>query len=338
MSFGHNGRYLWNDAFGLVNFITLYHETEEPAYLRYAEALASSVHRVLGRTRDGSDYLPGASKTNPLGGGLRIGKLESEGPDCDGQYFHYLSIWMFALNRLSRATREPEYNQMAIQLAQVAHKAFVHGKGGAQPRMVWKMDTELKHALVDNEGNLDPLDGLSVYKLLSHDAAAPPSGAHADGREVLTEQIKDFERMVERKYRRYESNDALDLGMTLWTTHFWMKEQWAKEVSKKAYKDLKKLDKEELSSSISLSHRLAFREFGTALGIKCNTFNEPEDALKNRAEEIINTWEAYGLVPIPKKQLNKNEEQLASITEVMYAAALWPGGEYPFPKPILNVC
>ncbi|RPA86156.1 hypothetical protein BJ508DRAFT_411344 [Ascobolus immersus RN42] len=325
MPFGHNGRYLWNDAFGVINFITLFHETEEPAYLRYAEALASAVHRVLGRTRDGSDYLPGASQSNPLGGGLRIGKTEESGNDCDGQYFHYLTIWMFALNRLSRATREPEYNQMAIQLAQVAHRAFVHSKGSAHPRMVWKMDINLEKALVDSEGNLDPIDGLSVFKLLAHDAAAPPYGTHTDGREVLTEQIKDFERMVESKYKHFQSNDALDLGMTLWTTHFWAKDHWAKEVSKKAYKDLKKLDKEELNSSISLSHRLAFREFGAALGIKCNTANEPEDSLKDKADEIINTWEAYGLVPKPKKQLGKNEEQLAPITEVMYAAALWPG-------------
>lgn len=326
MPFGHNGRYLWNDAFGLINFITLYHETEDASYLRYAESLASTVHRVLGRTRDGSELLPGASENNPLGGGLRIGKEEASGPDCDGQYFHYLTIWMFALNRLSRATKEPEYNQMAVRLAEVAHRAFVHNKGTHRPRMVWKMDTELKGSMVESEGNLDPIDGLSIYKLLANDSAAPPSGISADGRVVLSEQIKDFEQMVENKYKRYESTDALDLGMTLWTTHFHRNAVWAKEIAKRAHKNLKELDEVELNTSISLSHRLAFREFGTVLGIKCNDMEPDEHTMRNRADEIINTWEAYGLVPKPKRELKRREQELMPITEVMYAAALFPGG------------
>lgn len=82
---GHRGRYLWTDAFGVINFITLAKETSSPIYLTLAKRLTSTVHDVLGRTRDGSARLPLATDEAPLKGGLRIGKLEARGSDCDGQ-------------------------------------------------------------------------------------------------------------------------------------------------------------------------------------------------------------------------------------------------------------
>lgn len=97
----HRGRYLCPDAFGVINFITLSKETGEGKYLTHAKRLTRTVHDVLRRTRDGKARLPGASDLNPLGGGLRIGKEDEGGSDGDGQYHHYLTLWMFALNRLS---------------------------------------------------------------------------------------------------------------------------------------------------------------------------------------------------------------------------------------------
>jgi len=82
---GHRGRYLWTDAFGVINFITLAKETVSPVYLVLAKRLVHAVHNVLGRTRDGTARLPPATDEEPLKGGLRIGKLEADGPDCDGQ-------------------------------------------------------------------------------------------------------------------------------------------------------------------------------------------------------------------------------------------------------------
>ncbi|POR39213.1 Vacuolar amino acid transporter 3, partial [Tolypocladium paradoxum] len=58
---GHRGRYLWTDAFGVVNFLTLFRETSSPKYLVLAKRLVAAVHDVLGRTRDGSARLPGAT-------------------------------------------------------------------------------------------------------------------------------------------------------------------------------------------------------------------------------------------------------------------------------------
>jgi hypothetical protein len=134
---GHRGRYLWTDAFGVLNFITLSRETKQPHFLVLAVILVESVHDILGRTRDLSARLPGASDQSPLSGGLRIGKEAAIGADGDGQYHHYLTMWMFALNRLSIATGEPSYNDRAVELAKAIHPAFVYQRDTPHPRMVW---------------------------------------------------------------------------------------------------------------------------------------------------------------------------------------------------------
>jgi len=77
-------RYLWTDAFGLVLLVSLYRKLGESQYLDAAEHLVAEVERVLGRRR-----------------GIRIG----EAPDRDGQYFHYLAMWLFALGRLGETSR-----------------------------------------------------------------------------------------------------------------------------------------------------------------------------------------------------------------------------------------
>lgn len=61
-----------------ANFVNL---IQDEKYLDVAEDVVKEVYRVLGRKR-----------------GLRIG----EEPDRDGQYFHYLTKWIFALNQLGK--------------------------------------------------------------------------------------------------------------------------------------------------------------------------------------------------------------------------------------------
>ena len=67
----------------------------------------------------------------------RIGKpLPERGPDeplderlewdRDGQYFHYLTKWMHALDQVARATGEPTLQPWARELADAAHRAFVY--------------------------------------------------------------------------------------------------------------------------------------------------------------------------------------------------------------------
>ena len=79
-------RYLWTDAFGVILLVSLYDELGEERYLGKAEWVAAEVDRVLGRPR-----------------GIRIG----EEPDRDGQYFHYLAMWLYALAACGMPQRQP---------------------------------------------------------------------------------------------------------------------------------------------------------------------------------------------------------------------------------------
>ncbi|KZO91092.1 hypothetical protein CALVIDRAFT_506161 [Calocera viscosa TUFC12733] len=305
---GHRGRYLWTDAFGVLNFITFYKETREQRYLFLAARLISTVHDVLGRERDGRSRLPGATEANPVAGGLRIGKEQEDGEDGDGQYHHYLTLWMFALNRMALASQDQVYNDLAISLAQTIHPAFVYDRQSARPRMYWKVSMDLSKPLVTSEGNLDPIDGYVIYKLLQR----------TDGTDVLQDEIDDYRKILQTKWRRYASDDPLDLGMTLWTVQWLQEEEWAKELTNKAFTCLSAVWDDGYFDSPS-RHRLPFREFGTCLGIQCHDFAEWQD----RARRLILFWEEHGKVPEPPPE--HISDKLTPITCVMYAAALYPG-------------
>jgi hypothetical protein len=84
----NKSRYLWTDAYGVCNFLTLYRETNDMKYLEQADALVNNVHDVLGRERNGKKRLGTATDEYPTRGGLRIGKVEDEGShDGDGRKF-----------------------------------------------------------------------------------------------------------------------------------------------------------------------------------------------------------------------------------------------------------
>ena len=87
-------RYLWTDAFGLVLLVPSTRTSGNAASLTEAERLVAEVDHVLGRPR-----------------GIRIG----EKPDRDGQYFHYLAMWLYALAVLGRY--EAGYRDRGIALA-----------------------------------------------------------------------------------------------------------------------------------------------------------------------------------------------------------------------------
>ena len=71
-----------------------------------------------------------------------------------------------------------------------------------------------------------------------------------------------------------------------------------------------------------MSHRLAFREFGTCLGIQCHAKGEE---WHHRAEKILSVWKK-------KDIMNSTPEQLQAITMVMFATALLPGGIHHFDR------
>jgi len=158
---GGQSRYLWTDAFGVLNFVTEAarcaeagdEEGREDA-LSAAEALVEAVCAVLGRPRS-SDLPMARSPREPLRGarnegadgsgearpaeryrGLRIGKrLASAASDpgmaLDGMYFHYVDKFVFALARLGDALGGAETKRgarivaEACAIVQDVHDLFV---------------------------------------------------------------------------------------------------------------------------------------------------------------------------------------------------------------------
>ncbi len=180
-------RYLWTDAFGVTLLVSLYHELKEEAYLGQAEDVVAEVYRVLGRPR-----------------GLRIG----EAPDRDGQYYHYLAMWLYALGRLGRV--KPAYRERAIELVRQIHPRFVRPGLGVW----WKMAEDLTGPYPGyGLGALDPFHGYVVYRML---AAQELAAEIAQMRELLT------------AHQSIYLDQDLGLGMMLWFTHFFPGEPWAR--------------------------------------------------------------------------------------------------------------
>ena len=178
-------RYLWTDAFAVCNYLELHRQTGEEKYKHMALRLVDRVHSILGRHREddprtgwisGLDAQEG--KMHPTIGGLRIGKPMIErkptGPydermewDRDGQYYHYLTKWMRALNRVCQVIGDPVFNVWAMELAKTAHARFTYPSSpDGQKTMFWKMSIDLSYPLVPSMGQHDPLDGLITYSLL----------------------------------------------------------------------------------------------------------------------------------------------------------------------------
>eukprot|EP00887_Chlorella_sp_A99_P007949 scaffold12.g7949.t1 len=208
------------DAFGVVNYITLAGETGEPHFLEQADALIQDVHDTLGRDRAGRARLGPATDAEPTLGGLRIGKVHPEGhPDGEmgewmgggGQHMEHAipPVPSFDCGAVSHPLVFPPL----CQLVQAVHPHFVAGRGSARPRMfwyvtyhtVWKISIDMSRPAVPSEGNLDPFDGLVTYRQELLREASRDRG-------TLRSEIADMEAMVANKYTKYRSDDPLDLG------------------------------------------------------------------------------------------------------------------------------
>ena len=267
-------RYLWTDAFGLVLLASLHRHTGESRYLEEAEALVREVNRVLGRTR-----------------GIRIG----EEADRDGQYFHYLAMWIYALTQLGRY--EPKYKERAIELVNDVHGAFVApGRG-----VVWKMAEDLSGPYPGyGFGALDAFHGYVVYREL--DEAA------------LASEIEDMKQILDRQYRTLLIDQDLGLGMMLWTCHFCPQEEWAREQLGRSLETLERLWVErEGYFGRQLGHRdmkFAFTNYGIAMGL-----------------QAVNEWpERVARLNLYFDNYHSGDEyERNAITHVMACTARFPG-------------
>ena len=278
-------RYLWTDAFGLCNFLGLYLKTGNREFLDLALRLIGQVHSTLGRYRKDdprTGWISGLddreSSLHPTAGGLRIGKKLRERKateplderlewDRDGQYFHYLTKWMLALDRTAHVTGDPVYNRWAMELARAAHRHFVYSPSPrAEKRMYWKMSTDLSRPLVKSMGLHDPLDGMMTYIQLA--ATARQMGVE-EGLEAETADMEDMCRG-----RDWATDDPLAIGSLLSdafrAAHLVIQGYFAGSELVLLLLDasLRSLEAFDVSSTrLPAIHRLAFRELGLSIGL-----------------------------------------------------------------------
>jgi len=167
--------------------------------------------------------------------------------------------------------------------------------------MYWKMSIDLSKPAVLSEGNLDPYDGYITYRMLQETSADDS---------ILAKEIGDMKKMVEQKYALYRSDDTLDLGEALWIAHFYPTETWAQVLSQRSFQSLEKLYREgEFNADVR--YRLAFREFGTTIGVQTNDLVGIE--WKERVKLLNHFWS------------DKLYIRDRDITPVMYCTSLNPG-------------
>ena len=225
-------RYLWTDAFGVVLLVSLYHALGEERYLEEAEWVAAEVDQVLGRRV-----------------GIRIG----EAPDRDGQYFHYLAMWIFALGRLG-GVREG-YRERGVALVRAIHPRFVVPGLGVN----WKMLEDLSCPYPGyGFGAIDAFHGYVVYRLLDADA--------------LAGEIAEMRELVGQSYRSLRITQDLGLGMMLWLSHFFPCEPWAVAQRDRALETLESMWVDPpgyFCREPGLPHvKFAFTNYGVSLGLQ----------------------------------------------------------------------
>jgi hypothetical protein len=267
-------RYLWTDAFGVVLLLSLRQELSDDRFLHEAEWVIGEVDRVLGRPR-----------------GIRIG----EEPDRDGQYYHYLAMWLFALWRVGQV--RPEYHERAVELARAIHPRFVIPGVGVQ----WKMLEDLSGPYPPyGLGALDAFHGLVVYRLL--DAGA------------LAGEIAQMRELVSQSVPRLQVTQDLGLGMLLWMAHFFPREPWAVTIRQRS---LHMLDSMWIDPPGYFCRepwlpdvRFAFTNFGVSIGLQA------AEAHPDRVERLNRYFEAYR---------SGDEYDTNSITHVMGCCSWFPG-------------
>jgi hypothetical protein len=356
-------RYLWTDAFAVCNLLGLGRTTGEDRYVDVALHLIDQVHHVLGCFRDDDPrkgWLSGDAasegEAHPTRGGLRIGKPlperragepidEREEWDRDGQYFHYLTRWIHALDRVFGATGDKRYLSWAFDLARTAHRAFTQRLAReATPRMVWKMSSDLSRVLVSSMGQHDPLDGLVTCAQLQATAARAPS---ALGEPDLTDALLDFSAMCAG--RDWLTLDPLGLG-GLMTDAFRLEQvmeagrfaggELLENVLGRAFYGLSFYQRQP-DLHRPASTRLAFRELGLAIGLhavdlldrriqseprRFSAGSEVRAQIESLARELPLGAAIQSFWLDPSHQQARTWTEHRDINEVMLATVLVPQG------------
>jgi len=352
-------RYLWTDAFAVCNFLGLFVEEGDTEAMQCALQLVDETHRVLGRHRpddvrrgwiSGLDEERGAR--HPTLGGLRIGKERPERSsdegfdaalewDCDGQYYHYLTKWMYALDCVSRVTEDLRYRGWAVELARTAHARFsVCDAAGSAMGLRWKMSIDLSRALVPSMGQHDPLDGFLVYSGLQ-------AGSGGENEFDLSGEIRDLSQICVG--RDWFTDDTLGIGGLLTDAHAltrMMADGHLNEpillggLLESSLTGLELLVRRRIFEE-SAERRLPFRELGLAIGLhavqRLQIRVDKNPGVFANENELLSTLEAllayvglaraveqFWLQPINRRSPNWIGH--LEINEVMLATSLAPHG------------
>lgn len=349
-------RYLWTDAFAVCNYLGLERATGDARYRQLALRLVDQVHHVLGRHRADerrTGWISGLgdsdAQNHPTQSGLRIGKkLPERGPketidenlewDRDGQYFHYLTKWMQALDLVARTTGDQRFSRWARELAAKSYAGFSYAPpGGGPPRLYWKMSIELTRPLVPSMGQHDPLDGFVTFVQLQTTPAtlaSPP---------LLDKEIAGLASMMQG--RDWTTSDPLGLGALLIDAYRVqellqqgapIKPELLEQLLEPAAAGLSAYAKQdELKQPAST--RLAFRELGLAIGLQAaertrKALLEPHASPDPRKQldailrhvSLRTDIETFWLNAPNRRAQSWTEHQ--DINEVMLATSLAPDG------------
>lgn len=266
-------RYLWTDAFGVVLLASLYEELRQQKYLDEAAQVIGDVNRVLGRQR-----------------GIRIGEAQ----DRYGQYFHYLAMWLYALQVMGRF--DPAYRMEGVKLAREIHEPFVVPKRG----VFWKMREDLSGPEPGfGFGALDAFDGYVAYRLLDEVELAP--------------EIAEMEELISAVAGDLVISQDLGLGMMLWMTQFFPDEPWAQIQRSRSLAMLDRMWIEDgyFCREPYLPHvRIAFANYGVSVGLQA------VNAMPARVTRLNDYFDTYR---------SGDEYDREAITHVMSCSSHFPG-------------
>jgi len=343
-------RYLWTDAFAVCNFVGRFREHGDAESLRLALRLVDQTHHVLGRHRADdprTGWISGLSEADgerhPTCGGLRIGKpLPERRPDepddpegewnRDGQYFHYLTRWMHALEHVAQASGDATYHRQACELARAACDGFLR-RSAAGPRLCWKMSIDLSRPLVASEGQHDALDGLLTCCTLQAASAG-------DERLDLDPEIRKLASLC--RGRSLDTQDPLGLGGLLCDAYRLAQlggseaagqPQLLDALLAASLRGLRVLEAQDAFVG-GAPWRLAFRELGLSIGLHAAARMAESGVHRGEVAELLRAialhWPVAAQIERfwldPSRRGSRVWLEHRDINDVMLATSLAPGG------------
>jgi hypothetical protein len=357
-------RYLWTDAFAVCNFVGLFVAHQDQEALDLALQLVDQAHHVLGRHRPDDarlGWISGLSEedgeAHPTRCGLRIGKpLRERGPgepsdpsqewQRDGQYFHYLTRWMHALDRVAGVTGDATYHRWACELARGAFAGFTHASVDGAKGLIWKMSIGLDRPQIASTGQHDPLDGFITYCQLQ---ARSDNDSDLD----LGHEICELAGLCAG--RSWDTDDALGIGGLLRDAQRLIQLRLGGTLSKNGLLEAVLVSSRRGLAALasqaafrgSAERRLAFRELGLSIGLHAaegiqRCIAEPRRAfvLEKRFGTLLD--DIAGYAPLarqierfwldPAQQQSPSWREHRDINDVMLATSLSPGGYLELPQ------